>query len=302
MVARRPPSPALAPFVECLWASERPALAHARERSLPTGCADIVIPLLQPGIVRFDGTGDRIGTHLAGGVLQGAGDACVVRGGTDAPSAVVGVHFKPGGALRFAGLAMRDLSNRTVTLEDAWGAGPASTLRERLQAEPAAAGRLATLEAALRARLAHAPRRRHAEDDADRIVAWAVARIDAAPAVARVAPLIDASGWSHERFIARFAERVGLTPKRYCRVRRFQQVLQRIAGGAAVDWAQLALDAGFGDQAHLIHEFKRFAGVSPGAYRAVAPDQPNHVAIADEAAPEKSTRRRAPAGACWAPV
>jgi AraC-like DNA-binding protein len=42
----------------------------------------------------------------------------------------------------------------------------------------------------------------------------------------------------------------------------------------------VALDGGYSDQAHLIREFRSFAGLTPGRYRAVSPEQPNHVAEA----------------------
>ena len=92
------PAPPLDAMVEHLWASDRPALMHARERSLPTGCADIVIPLLQTHLIRHDDDSDASPQRLHGPVLQGACDRYPVRGGTAEPSSVVGVHFKPGGA------------------------------------------------------------------------------------------------------------------------------------------------------------------------------------------------------------
>jgi AraC-like DNA-binding protein len=71
-----------------------------------------------------------------------------------------------------------------------------------------------------------------------------------------------------------------MTPKRYSRLRRFQHVLA-MAGRRAEkpDWAQIAAAGGYADQAHLTHEFKAFSGITPGAYRPVAPDRQSHVAI-----------------------
>jgi AraC-like DNA-binding protein len=57
----------------------------------------------------------------------------------------------------------------------------------------------------------------------------------------------------------------------YFRVRRFRQVLAAIGEGLPVEWARIALDAGYFDQAHFIHDFKAFSGISPSAYVASRP-------------------------------
>ena len=111
------------------------------------------------------------------------------------------------------------------------------------------------------------------------LAAWAAARFAADPAWARVEPIQRASGLSPARFIARFREAVGLTPKRYARVLRFQRALALIPREGRADWAALALEAGYGDQAHLAHEFRRCAGMAPTAYRPLSADQPNHVIV-----------------------
>ena len=78
--------------------------------------------------------------------------------------------------------------------------------------------------------------------------------------------------------MALFRQWVGMTPKHYARLRRFQMVLDRLAqsgrehiwlGGDRLpraDWASIAHWAGYADQSHLTHEFQVFAGMAPGAY------------------------------------
>ena len=109
------------------------AAAHSRERSPPTGRADIVIPLLQDSIVRYERVESNDATHyLPGAVLSGAHDRFSVRGMGGA-SSVIGVHFKPAGAAAFFGGELGELRNQTVLLEELWGPA-ARQLRERLQA------------------------------------------------------------------------------------------------------------------------------------------------------------------------
>jgi AraC-like DNA-binding protein len=270
MLLRLAPVAPLAPFVACVWAAERAALPHRRERTLPSGCADIVIPLLQDAIVRYDALADTTGQHLRGGVLQGPLDRCSVRG-TDGPSSVVGVHFRPGGAAALLGPAVAEMANRTVLLEDLWGLA-ARTLRERLQALSTPHERLALLQAHLLQRL-------HGARPLDPVVMYALRQFRHDPAAAAVQPVQRASGLGPQRFIARFRDTVGLTPKRYGRVLRLAAVLDRLAAGMPRDWADVAAAGGYYDQSHLIHEFRALAGVTPAAYRPVAPDMPSHVAV-----------------------
>jgi AraC-like DNA-binding protein len=81
---------------------------------------------------------------------------------------------------------------------------------------------------------------------------------------------------------------VGLTPKQFARVRRFRTVLRRTRRESSqqphqrVNWALLAADCGYYDQAHLIKDFQAFAGVCPNAYlRARSEHSPSILLQAD---------------------
>jgi AraC-like DNA-binding protein len=63
---------------------------------------------------------------------------------------------------------------------------------------------------------------------------------------------------------------------------RTDALIQRVARQRPGDWAQAAVEAGYADQSHLIHEFKRLAGITPTAYLPIAPDHPTHVAVAEK--------------------
>jgi AraC-like DNA-binding protein len=86
---------------------------------------------------------------------------------------------------------------------------------------------------------------------------------------------------SSRRFIQVFTDEVGLTPKLFCRVRRFQEAVRRIGTGQRVNWAIVALDCGYFDQAHFIHDFRAFSGLNPSAYAAQRTEHLNHVPILD---------------------
>ena len=73
-------------------------------------------------------------------------------------------------------------------------------------------------------------------------------------------------GLSQRRFIQLFTAEVGLTPKLYCRVRRFQRARELVRTTKEPDWAAVAVACGFFDQSHLIRDFREFTGLSPAAY------------------------------------
>ena len=86
-------------------------------------------------------------------------------------------------------------------------------------------------------------------------------------------------GLSPRRFIEVFKDEVGLRPKVFCRVRRFQRVLASIHRQESVEWADVAVACGYYDQAHFIHDFRAFSGINPTAYLERRGRHRNHVAM-----------------------
>lgn len=257
------PAGALAAHVELLWASRREALPHGLEWLLPSGCADLVIPLHDDAVLRApQGRVER----LRGGVFQGACDAAVLRA-TGGRADVVGVHFRPGGAAALFGGAAIEASGQSVALADF--PGEWSAWRECLLAESEPPARLKRLKALLHARLAGAR--------TDPLVAAALARLHSSDGRLRIEALCAESGLGTTRFIERFRAQTGLTPKRFARLLRFNRALAALAGAHPPSLAELALATGHADQAHFAHEFRRFAGVSAARYRPASPDQPRHL-------------------------
>ena len=99
-------------------------------------------------------------------------------------------------------------------------------------------------------------------------VTFAARRFSANPHTATVGSVLDSIGLSHRRFTQLFHEQTGLGPKTFCRVRRFQRVLRTIHAARGTEWTQIALDCGYFDQAHFIHDFQGFSGFTPSAYTA----------------------------------
>lgn len=264
------PRPPLDRFVDCFWHNDGDRLEHRRERMLPNGSFALIVNLSEDRIRRFAHDADPVGIDYPGALVSGAHAGYYVRD-TSAPKTVIGVHFRPGGAAPLLGLPAGPLAGCHVGLEDIWGRS-ARALRDRLIEAATPDERFAILSNALLARLER-PFGHHPA------VGYALRRLTAAPALTRIAEVRADTGYGAKRFIQLFHDAVGLTPKLYCRVQRFQGVIDRLARGERVEWAAVAADSGYCDQSHLNREFRAFAGMTPTEYRPVATDRPNHVAI-----------------------
>lgn len=270
---RRPP-PALLPYVECLWASdgldgdETPRAA--RERALPTGSASLAFRLDDAPIRVFASLAQETPSAFGFAAVSGMRSTFHVRD-TARPSRSIGVHFRPGGAAALLGVPADLLAERHVALVDLWGRA-ADELRERLVEARSPEARLELVELELLTRGAGARALPAA-------VAHALARFDADPS-ASVGALCQEIGLSPRRMIEVFRRSVGLTPKVYCRIRRFRRAL-RLAARPGRVLADVAQASGYHDQAHMSREFQAFAGLAPGAYRPASAARLHHVPVSE---------------------
>jgi AraC-like DNA-binding protein len=99
-------------------------------------------------------------------------------------------------------------------------------------------------------------------------VAALVSRITADPGLRRVDQLAAASGMTARSLQRLFADYVGVSPKWVMRRARLHEAAERADSGEPVDWASLASDLGYADQAHLTRDFTVTIGVSPARYAA----------------------------------
>lgn len=270
--ARHVPAPPLSRFVELLWLYEGHAVSHEKERILPTGTMEIVIALDDDTLRVYDRDDVERATHFRGGLLSGVqtGYNVIDAAGTQT---LLGVHFRPGGAFPFLGMPAGELCDATVSLGDLWGAW-AGELCERLLEASTTEARFRILERGLLER-AFRPLEGHPA------VRCAIGHLCDAPGTARIADVAARIGLSSRRLNQVFGDEVGLTPKLFSRVWRFQDALQRIAAGGDVDWMDIAIGCGYFDQPHFIHDFRAFTGLTPTEYLSAATEHLNHVPLKD---------------------
>jgi AraC-like DNA-binding protein len=270
------PAPPLNRFVRKLWYARAPRPGHCRERVLPTGNTQVLVNLANECLHDCpEGEPDRMSPPS---IVVGARSTYEIVNTADMAE-LIGMVFEPGRFPVFAFDAADLFSNRIVDLEDVWGRG-ARTLRDRLRELPSPETKLRCLERFLEEAFA-APMLR-ARPLHHCAVDYALRRFAHAPSTATVRDVARGTGWSERRFSQVFREQVGLAPKVWFRLQRFQRAVEQLHAGVDVPWANLALDCGFYDQSHFANEFRAFSGLDVTTYSANRTLWANHV-VADAA-------------------
>ena len=176
----------------------------------------------------------------------------------------MGVHFRPGGAFPFLGFSAHEFANKHVDLDCIWGCS-AGKIRERLADASSPRHRFRLLENVLLTRLRR-PLEHHPAVSLALIGFKEYSSVGSENSHAVVRKLARAAGVCDRRFFDVFRSEVGLNPKLFHRVQRFQHTLIKARRLQEPNWAQLALEDGYFDQSHLIRDFLAFSGFSPADY------------------------------------
>ncbi|ULL13085.1 AraC family transcriptional regulator [Paenibacillus sp. H1-7] len=250
------PSPLLQPYVSCYWASE-PVADGTPEASEPDSVPDRVIPDGCTDILfERDLTNGQYRIRYIG-LLEHPFSIAYddVR-----PSFKLGVRLFPGGAYPLLKSRIAEFTNRSCFLDDAAPdlAGELDELGERIAEAPTLAGKVRLLEQSLTRWLQPAG----SSALHDRMSGW-LHRIFTSGGTASVQELAAEAVLSSRQMNRDFDQWVGVSPKKFSEIVRFQSLVRQIRSQPQRDWASLAAQYGYFDQSHMIHEFRRFYGDSP---------------------------------------
>lgn len=262
----RRPAPPLDTCVDIIWYFKSPPRPVALERVLPSGRAQLIVNLTEDRTRSYDDAGGCV--VAPGAVVSGLGARYEIID-TDEQEHVVGVSFHAGGTVGFFATPAHEMVGPDVPLEALWAAPATALLREALLEARTPDAALDVMEKALmrawRARAVHPA------------VAYALTAFERRPRFATVSAVADAVGMSPKRFLERFKAEVGVSPKQHCRLRRFRRAVALAHANVDVNWTDVALSCGYFDQAHFIHDFRAFSGLTPTGYRAGRTEFHNHV-------------------------
>ena len=268
------PGRLLAPFIDVVWVTEAVFRSEGMERVLPTGTMQIIINLHGAPILTWGRGDNRRQETIDTAIVAGAHmDYLIID-----PRSVVrsmGIVFKPGGAAPFFSPPLKELKNQRIPLDVLWGAEAGALRAQLLEAETPRQCFLA-LECFLERKVQHncsAFREYHP------FIEYTVSRLSQAPGENSLDQIRNRCGYGTTRFPSLFSQAVGLTPKQFSRVQRFQQVINALFRRQVADWPDMALRYGYYDQAHFINEFKAFTGITPGDYFNKRSEDMNHLSL-----------------------
>jgi len=110
-------------------------------------------------------------------------------------------------------------------------------------------------------------------------VEFAIGEMTQRPDGISIARMNEKIGYSQKHFTEMFKRTVGVTPKAYLKIMRFQKAVRTIDAVDRVEWDMIAQDCGFYDQAHFINDFKHFSGFTPEQYAKIHTNYQNYIPV-----------------------
>jgi AraC-like DNA-binding protein len=258
-------------FVDCFVYFRGMQAEHRIERLLPDGNVVLILDLTDGAQCIYDNeTLEPIQTcrraWFSGLQQQGLS----IPSGNGSENFVI--MFKKGRSFPFTRTPLSEFANLVVDAELAF-TQDILQLRAALQELPTPQAKFSYAEVELLRRFGGGL-------EVNTCVDYAVQRIEQNPHETTIRAVSEKVGYSQKHFIQLFKKQVGVTPKSFLRIMRFQKAINEIGRAQTVNWAGLAADCGYFDQAHMITDFRAFAGLTPVEYRRQASAYPSYVVVA----------------------
>ncbi len=253
------PHPSLRRYVKCYWTIKIPQRQEeVTTQFIADGCVEISFNMADPSSHRF-GHSHFISHHAH---IFGTATAFSLTQSTGYVS-YFNIRFHPGGAIPFISDSIHELTDNCYTVDDVWGA-TGRKLSERIRDDQISnSDRCNLVDRFLLNKLAQKQRRSNAFDRHLESAITSAINHNGLISVDALATLTQLSNRQLER---KFKQKLGISPKQYCRIIRFRNVLGKTTSIRSINWADIALSFGYYDQSHLIHEFRHFTGFSPTEY------------------------------------
>jgi AraC-like DNA-binding protein len=243
------PGPAVSQFVKCYWVLEAEAPSLETQTIVPDGRPELLINLREPFQQEVKGKWCRQPHSFFVGQIT---SPFLVR--PTGTFRTIGVRFRPDGASRLLRFPFFELTDTAVAVDDISPKLLAAI--DRLRDYQSLADQLAALELILS--------RAVEQRNADRVISFAVTELERASGQVGVRELAEVLELSPRQFERRFLKTVGISPKLFSRMQRFQRVFRNMES-ANSSWVEAAITCGYYDQAHLIRDFRQFSGTTPTA-------------------------------------
>ncbi|MEZ5306152.1 MAG: AraC family transcriptional regulator [Pyrinomonadaceae bacterium] len=266
----RQPRGLLSSFVDNLVYHEGYAPGHSIERFLPDGNLEVVIDLTDTPKPLYDYKTLEVIQTCSNGWISGIRTEPISIP-VSKDFAMIVVTFKKGMASHFFGFPIDEIADRIVDADLIWGSGFLE-LRESLIDADAVENRFELVESYLLRILG-------TSIEPNPCVEYAVDSIVNHSPTLSLQDLYTKIGYSQKHFISMFKREVGLTPKKYLRINRFQSIIETVENHTEPKWSEISNACGFFDQSHFINDFRDFSGFTPEQYFKNKGDFLNYVPV-----------------------
>lgn len=257
-------------FIDVFIYFERVERDHTIDRFLPNGDTEILIDFHDTPQFIYDNNSLReiqACHHVWASGLRT--EPITIPSGNGA--AMMVIAFKKGMAAPFFPFPMEEIADCVVDADLIWGSD-FGDLREKLLDEKDIGKRFELVEQFLILRFA-------AVLNVNPCIAFAVEEMTRRPDRLSIARMNQKIGYSQKHFTEMFRKHIGITPKSYLKIMRFQKAVRTIDAAASIEWDMVAQECGFYDQAHFINDFKHFSGFTPEQYSKIHTNYQNYIPV-----------------------
>lgn len=260
----------LGKFIEILIYYEGVQFAHNIDRFLPNGDTEILIDFHDtPQYIYDNQTLKEIQAcnHVWASGLRT--EPITIPSGTDA--AMMVISFKKGMAAPFFPFPMDEIADSVVDADLVWNSD-FGFLRERLLETKDIGRRFTIVEEFLCAKFL-------SQLNVNPCIEFALNEMRARPDEINIGQMNQKIGYSQKHFTEMFRKQVGVTPKSFLKIMRFQKAVVEIGKSGSPDWGRISQNCGFYDQSHFINSFKIFSGFTPEQYARINTNYQNYIPV-----------------------
>ncbi|GAA0872438.1 helix-turn-helix transcriptional regulator [Gangjinia marincola] len=242
---------------------------HKKDKYLPDGTINIIFELTDNPKFIYD--------NMSGKMIQECND--VWFSGVLKDYITISSHheemmilvFKPGAGFPLIHKDISTFTNQVVSAEEIFGESILNLLKELKQPT--------TPEEKFKAIEKWLDNQLKEDDFYLEVIRYAIEAIENSPTQINLSELSEKLGYSQKQFIKLFKKYVGLTPKQFHRIVRFNEILAAVENKETISWTIVAADCGYFDQAHFIKDFQSFSGINPKKYLSDIEDFPNFLPV-----------------------
>jgi AraC-like DNA-binding protein len=267
------PSFPLNNFIDSFIHMEGLSFTHTLDRFLPDGNTELIIDLGEKPQYIHDNDTLKVIQRCTHAWVSGVRTRPItIPAGTGNRIIVIG--FKKGAANPFYSFPMNEITDSVVMADLIFGRSICE-LREQLLSAVSMHQMFHRIELFLMAR---AGNKLNADPNSN-CVQYAIHHMTHHHNIFSFQGFSEHIGYSQKHFIDLFRKQVGVTPKQYLKIMRFQKAILEAEAVQEINWSQLARESGFYDQAHFIHDFKEFSGFTPHEYQQRKNTELNYVPV-----------------------